>query len=315
MAPMKIHVDDTTGKRIDAYLSSQLPELSRARIQALLKSGDILVNGSKTKPKNPVQAGDTITVNIPEAVSEEAIAEPIDIEVLYEDDDIIVVNKESGLVVHPAAGNQSGTLVNALLHHCHGKLAAEGGEGRPGIVHRLDKDTSGCIVVAKTDEAHRHLVAQFKARETKKQYIAVVQGSPIKHQDTIFTQIGRHPVNRLKMAVVNPGSGKPAITDYQWLGHDSTSDSSLIFCDIHTGRTHQIRVHMLHIGCPIIGDPIYAKPNRQKAQTGRLMLHARRLTISHPRTHERLTFRAPIPDSFLPWTDRFYSDALDSDTP
>ncbi|MEO1857836.1 MAG: RluA family pseudouridine synthase [Rubritalea sp.] len=302
---MKIQVDDNTGKRLDVFLSTQLPELSRARIQSLLKSGDILVNGQKAKAKNSTQVGDSILVNIPEPKSDTAEPEDIPIEVIYEDEDLIAINKTSGLVVHPAAGNATGTLVNALLHHCEGKLAGIAGVERPGIVHRLDKDTSGCIVVAKTDNAHVDIVQQFKDRTTKKQYLAVVNGVPNKDKDSIFTQIGRHPVNRLKMAVVNPGSGKPAITDYTNLGTDDASNSSLIHCDLHTGRTHQIRVHMLYLGCPILGDPIYAKPNRQKAQPGRLMLHARCLSITHPRSGKRLTFHAPLPAAFLPWTDRF----------
>jgi 23S rRNA pseudouridine1911/1915/1917 synthase len=308
---MKITVDDNTGKRIDAFLSTQLPELSRARIQSLLKSGDILVNGTKIKAKYPVQVGDLITVEIPEPEPEEAQPEEIPIDVIYEDEDVIVINKESGIVVHPAAGNLSGTLVNALLFHCKGKLAAEGGAERPGIVHRLDKDTSGCMVVAKTDFAHLALVDQFKQRETKKQYLCVVEGKPSKGEDSVYTNIGRHPVNRLKMAVVNPGSGKPAITDYQNLGYEENSNSSLIHCDLHTGRTHQIRVHMLHLGCPIIGDPIYSKVARQKAQTGRLMLHARRLSFTHPRTGELLTFRAEIPQEFLPWTSKYLLSETD----
>jgi 23S rRNA pseudouridine1911/1915/1917 synthase len=303
---MKIQVDDNTGKRLDVFLSSQLPELSRARIQSLLKSGHILVNGEKTKAKYSIKVGDSITVNIPKPISDTAEPEEIAIEVIYEDEDLIVINKAPGIVVHPAAGNTTGTLVNALLHHCKGKLAGIAGVERPGIVHRLDKDTSGCIVVAKTDNAHVDIVQQFKDRTTKKQYLAVVDGKPHKDQDSIFTQIGRHPVNRLKMAVVNPGSGKPAITDYCDLGTDDTTNSSLIHCDLHTGRTHQIRVHMLHLGCPILGDPIYAKPNRQKAQPGRLMLHARRLSFTHPRSGKRLTFHAPLPEEFLPWTDRFF---------
>ncbi|MGJ8672413.1 RluA family pseudouridine synthase [Rubritalea sp.] len=302
---MKITVDDNTGKRIDAFLSTQLPELSRARIQTLLKSGDIRVNGILTKPKYSILVGDVITIEIPEPEPEEAQPEDIPLSVIYEDDDLIVINKDSGLVVHPAAGNLTGTLVNALLFHCDGNLAEEGGAERPGIVHRLDKDTSGCMVAAKTNFAHVALVQQFKDRETKKQYLAIVEKKPIKDQDSVYTNIGRHPVNRLKMAVVNPGSGKPAITDYQNLGYDEASDSSLIHCDLHTGRTHQIRVHMLHLGCPIIGDPIYAKIVRQKAQTGRLMLHARCLSFNHPRTGERMTFRADIPKEFEKWTDRF----------
>lgn len=303
---MKIRVDDTTGKRLDVFLASQLPELSRAKIQALLKSEDIMVNGAKAKPKNPVAAGDEITINIPEPESEEALPEDIPLDILYEDEDIIVLNKAPGLVVHPAAGNSSGTLVNALLHHCKGKLANTEDSERPGIVHRLDKDTSGCIVCAKSELALKSLLKQFADRETKKQYLAVVQGVPHKESDTIFTQIGRHPVNRMKMAVVNPGSGKPAITDYQLLGTDVETDTSLILCDIHTGRTHQIRVHMVHIGTAILGDPIYSKISRQKAQPGRLMLHARRLVLNHPRSGERMEFIAPIPPEFTLWTDPFY---------
>ena len=304
---MNFHAD-ITGARLDIFLNDKISLLSRAQIQNLIKSGHVTVNGKPCKAKYSVQLGDEIHLEQPEPESNEAQPEPLAVEVLFEDDDLIVLNKTSGMVVHPAAGNSSGTLVNALLHHCAGKLAAEGGDGRPGIVHRLDKDTSGCIVVAKTDFAHRHLVAQFKSRSTKKQYLAVVNGAPIKEADTVFTHIGRHPVNRLKMAVVNPGSGKTAITDYQNLGFDEGTNSSLIHCDIHTGRTHQIRVHMLHLGCPIINDPIYAKAKHQKVNTGRLMLHARRLSITHPLTESRLTFLAPIPSQFEPWSKRFFID-------
>lgn len=306
---MKIRCDDTSGKRLDIFLSTQLPELSRSRIQTLLKSGDITVNGDVAKAKSPVQAGDIIQVNIPEPAPEKAQAEDIPLDILYEDEHLIVLNKPSGLVVHPAAGNLTGTLVNALLHHCQGNLAEVGGAERPGIVHRLDKDTSGCIIVAKSNLAHLALVEQFSSRHTTKHYLAVVQGRPNKDHDTVFTHIGRHPVNRLKMAVVNPGSGKPAITDYTVLGHLPESDTSLVHCDLHTGRTHQIRVHMLHIGTPIIADPIYAKPARQSVQTGRLMLHARRLSITHPVTNQRMTFYADIPEEFSPWSIPF-ADAI-----
>lgn len=302
---MNIRADITTKPRLDVYLCTQLSELTRGRIQALLKTGDITVNGNPCKAKYTVIAGDEISINIPEPKSEEALAEDIPLEVLYEDEEIIVINKASGLVVHPAAGNQSGTLVNALLHHCKGKLATEGGTERPGIVHRLDKDTSGCIIVAKTDAAHIELVRQFKERETKKQYLTVVQGVPSKTEDRVFTNIGRHPVNRLKMAVVNPGAGKSAITDYRVLKTLDDSDTSLILCDLHTGRTHQIRVHMVHLGTPIIADPIYAKSARQKVQTGRLMLHAYKLTITHPKTKKSMQFTAPVPDEFSPWTKDF----------
>lgn len=302
---MKIIVDDTTKPRLDVYLSAKLADMTRARIQALLKSGDILVNGAVTKPKAAVIAGDSITISIPEPVSEEAQPEDIPLHILYEDEEIIVINKDSGLVVHPAAGNRTGTLVNALLYHCGKNFSGIGEADRPGIVHRLDKDTSGCIIVAKTNFSLLALVKQFADRTTKKQYLCVVQGVPNKPADSIFTNIGRHPVNRMKMTVHNPGSGKPAITDYEVLGTLPETDSSLIKCDIHTGRTHQIRVHMVHIGTPILADPIYSKPARQQAKVSRLMLHAHKLTVTHPRTLETLQFIAPIPEEYKPWTDAF----------
>lgn len=297
---MKIEVDCIQPQRIDQFLVGRVPELSRSRIQSLVKSGDILLNGSKTKAKQHVSSGDIIEMTIPEPTSTEAEPQNIPLEVLYEDPDLIVVNKASGMVVHPAAGNADGTLVNALLFHCEGQLAGIGGVERPGIVHRLDKDTSGCLVAAKNDAAHQSLVKQFAERETGKQYLTVVQSKPHKKKDTIFTHIGRHPVNRLKMAVVNPGSGKTAITDYEIL-HTNEDGSTLVKCDLHTGRTHQIRVHMLHIGTPILGDPIYAKPARQQVQPGRLMLHAWKLSFNHPRTNERMHFESPIPDEYALW--------------
>lgn len=300
---MTIRVSDTTGKRLDIFLTTELPELTRSRIQGLLKSGDILLNDCIAKPKQNVAAGDIITINIPEPKPETAQPQNIPLEVLYEDESIIVINKASGMVVHPANGNEDGTLVNALLFHCNNQLAEAAGEQRPGIVHRLDKDTSGCIIVAKTNQAHKSLCEQFAERKTEKQYLTVVQGRPLADEDSIFTHIGRHPVNRLKMSVVNPGSGKTAITDYRLLSHNPDTDSSLIICSLHTGRTHQIRVHMLHIGCPILADPIYSKPKRQKAQPGRLMLHARRLVVTHPVTEQRIEFLAPIPSAFKPWTE------------
>ncbi len=297
---MNIEVDTSEPQRIDQFLVSRLPELSRARIQSLLKSEDILLNGKKVKAKQTVHTGDTISVHIPEPVTAKAVAQDIPLDILYEDEDIIVINKASGMVVHPAAGNAQGTLVNALLFHCKGQLAGIGGVERPGIVHRLDKDTSGCIVAAKNDTAHHSLVNQFASRTNEKRYLAVVQSEPKQTEGNIFTNIGRHPVNRLKMAVVNPGSGKSAITDYKVL-YTAPDGTSLVLCDLHTGRTHQIRVHMLHLGTPILGDPIYAKPARQVTQPGRLMLHAWQLVLDHPRTGERITFEAPLPHEFEPW--------------
>ncbi len=308
---MKIHVDCVKNERLDLYLTKQLPELSRSRIQSLLKTSNILLNDGPAKPKASVKSGDIITVDIPDAVPDKAQPQDLPLSVLFEDEHLIVINKVSGMVVHPAAGNQDGTLVNALLHHCNGKLAGIGGVERPGIVHRLDKDTSGCIIVAKADITHQRLVEQFAERSTGKEYLAVVQGCPPKSKDTIFTNIGRHPVNRMKMAVVNPGSGKEAITDYRVLYHDEENESTLVHCILHTGRTHQIRVHMHHIGCPILGDVIYAKIPRQKPQPGRLMLHARSLCITHPITNERLEFRAPIPEEYFPWSGKTSAPILD----
>ncbi|MBQ4614552.1 MAG: RluA family pseudouridine synthase [Akkermansia sp.] len=297
---MRIIAEDGIGTRLDQYLAGQLPDLSRARIQALIKTGDILVNGKTTKAKTPIEFGMTIEVNIPEPEPAEAQPQDIPISVLYEDKDVIVIDKESGMVVHPAAGNPDGTLVNAVLFHC-GDLSGIGGVERPGIVHRLDKDTSGCIVVAKNDTAHLSLTTQFANRDTSKIYLAAVQGCPREPEGTVFTNIGRHPVNRLKMAVVNPGSGKPAITDYKVLRYDAATDSSLVMCTLHTGRTHQIRVHMLHLGHPLIGDPIYAHPQRQKARPGRLMLHAWRLAFNHPAKNQRIAIESAIPPEYTPW--------------
>jgi len=298
---MEIVVDADPGARLDAYLAARLPELSRSRIQELIREHHILRNDAPAKPRDAVALGDRLHIEVPEPIPAEARPQDIPLRVLHEDDAILVLDKEPGQVVHPAAGNPDGTLVNALLHHCHGRLSGIGGVERPGIVHRLDKDTSGCLVVAKTDTAHRALSEQFSERRTGKRYLAVVQGRPAEAAGTVFTNIARHPVHRQRMAVADPGSGKPAITDHQTLVHDPATDSTLVACDLHTGRTHQIRVHMAHLGCPLVGDPIYAKPARQRARPGRLMLHAWRLRIDHPVTGERLAFEAPIPPEFTPW--------------
>ncbi len=298
---MELRVENNAGMRLDAWLAANLPDLSRSRIQELIREQFILRNGEPAKPRDAVATGDRLSIAIPEAVPAEAQAQDIPLAILYEDEHLVVLDKESGIVVHPAAGNPDGTLVNALLHHCKGQLSGIGGVERPGIVHRLDKDTSGCLVVAKTDLAHQSLATQFSGRTMEKLYLAVVQGIPTPATDTVFTHIGRHPVNRQKMAVVNPPGGKPAITDYKILGIDRSSGSSLVLCHLHTGRTHQIRVHLLHKGCPLIGDPIYAKPERQTAKPGRLMLHAWRLAFDHPVTGERMKFEAPVPPEYTPW--------------
>ncbi len=301
---MEIKVDDPSGERLDAYLAGRLAELSRARIQTLIREQFILVNGHPAKPRDAVKPGDRITIALPEAVPLDAAPQALPLEILYEDDALVVLNKAPGMVVHPAPGNPDGTVVNALLHHCQGQLSGIGGVERPGIVHRLDKDTSGCLVVAKSDPAHQSLVTQFSERSTmEKLYLAVTEGVPKPAQDTIFTHLGRHPVNRQKMAVVNPPGGKTAITDYQILAMDPVTVTALVQCHLHTGRTHQIRVHLHHRGCPVVGDPIYGKPSKTAALAGRLMLHAWRLAFNHPVTGRRLQFEAPIPAEFTPWLE------------
>jgi 23S rRNA pseudouridine1911/1915/1917 synthase len=300
---VEILVEDSQGERVDAFLAARLADLSRSRIQALIREQFIQINGHPAKPRDAVKLGDKITIVLPEAVPLDNEPQDIPLEILFEDDDLVVMNKTHGMVVHPAPGNPDGTLVNALLHHCRGKLSGIGGVERPGIVHRLDKDTSGCIVVAKSDVAHQSLVAQFAGRTMEKLYLAVSQGIPKPAKDTIFTHIGRHPVNRQKMAVVNPPGGKTAITDYEILATDAATLTALVLCHLHTGRTHQIRVHLHHKGAPLVGDVIYGKPSKTSEETGRLMLHAWRLTLDHPISNERLHFEAPIPAEYQHWVD------------
>jgi 23S rRNA pseudouridine1911/1915/1917 synthase len=296
---------DAPAERLDAYLAARLPDLSRSRIQVLIREQYIIVNHQPAKPRDSVKTGDRIEIAIPEAVPLDAEAQDIPLDILFEDDDLLVLNKAPGMVVHPAPGNPDGTLVNAVLHHCKGKLSGIGGVERPGIVHRLDKDTSGCLVVAKSDAAHQSLVTQFSERSTmEKLYLAVTMGIPKPEKDTVFTHIGRHPVNRQKMAVVNPPGGKTAITDYETLATDAATLTALVLCHLHTGRTHQIRVHMHHKGAPLLGDPIYGKPSKNPALPDRLMLHAWRLSFDHPITGKRHSFEAPIPVEFEPWTSK-----------
>jgi 23S rRNA pseudouridine1911/1915/1917 synthase len=298
---LQLTVDISDHERLDAWIASRLSTLSRSRIQDLIREQYIFCNGKSCKPRDSVKVGDVIVINLPEAVPDIAAPQEIPLNILYEDDDLIVIDKEPGMVVHPAAGNPDGTLVNALLHHCQGRLSGIGGVERPGIVHRLDKDTSGCLVVAKHDQAHQHLSAQFADRSNEKIYLCITQGIPSPQQETVFTHIGRDSRNRQKMAVLTPPAGRASITDYTILWADAATKTAFVRCDLHTGRTHQIRVHMKHKGTPLIGDPIYATPARQPVKPGRLMLHAWALGINHPRTEERLRFTATIPPEFTPW--------------
>ena len=301
---MEVRVD-APAERLDAFLATRLLDLSRSRIQTLIREQFIIVNGQPAKPRDAVKIGDSIVIALPEAVPLENQPQEIPLEILFEDDDLIVINKAHGMVVHPAPGNPDGTLVNALLHHCKGQLSGIGGVERPGIVHRLDKDTSGCLVVAKSDAAHQSLTTQFSERSTmEKIYLAVTQGIPKPEKETVFTHIGRHPVNRQKMAVVNPPGGKAAITDYEVIETDAATRTALVLCHLHTGRTHQIRVHLHHKGTPILGDPIYGKPSKDPALPERLMLHAWKLSFQHPITGKRHDFESPVPPEFLPWLEK-----------
>lgn len=277
--------------RLDIFLSCVLPDVSRSRIQNLIKAEKVLLNGKPSKAKEPVEPGDEVTWDEPPAVScETAEAEEIALDILYEDEVLIVLNKPAGMVVHPGAGNVHGTLVSALLHHC-GNLSTIGGVERPGIVHRLDKETSGCIVVAKTDTAHQSLSEQFANREIKKTYLAVTGISPRQRKGTISAPIARHKVHRQKMTVTE-GRGREAVSDYLVLA--ATPTRCLIECKPHTGRTHQIRVHLKYIGCPILGDLLYGK----RGDFTRHMLHAWKLEFRHPVTGEQKVFEATPPPEF-----------------
>jgi 23S rRNA pseudouridine1911/1915/1917 synthase len=290
---MPVHVvsDEAAGLRLDQFLRRELPEHSRAFLQKLIEQGDVRVNGKPSKPSHTVHAGDEISIEIPPPRPLAARPEEIPLDVLFEDADLIVVNKPAGLVVHPAAGNQEHTLVNALLHHCRGELAGIGGVERPGIVHRLDKGTSGCIVVAKTDFAHQALVAQFKSRGVKKIYRAVCWGKLAKPSGRIETVIGRSERDRKKMSV-RVTRGRQAVTDYRVL--KQFPSFALVELHIHTGRTHQIRVHMAHIGHPVVGDATYGR--KPEIPVARMMLHAYKLGFTHPRTQQFVEFTAPVPE-------------------
>jgi len=278
--------------RLDRVLAKQLPEYSRSRLQQLILAGFVRVNGITTRPSHLVRAGDKIELTEPPVEKIENQPEPIPLEILFEDKDLIVINKPAGLVVHPGAGHHSGTLVNALLHHCP-TLSGIGGKERPGIVHRLDKETSGCLVAAKNDIAHRELSKQFTARTVEKIYLALVAGKLRKEAGIIENKIGRHPVHRQRMSV-SSARGRVAKTEYRVLR--SSEHASLVECTLHSGRTHQIRVHLHHLGNPVLGDKIYAP--RLAKDFPRQMLHAWKLGFRHPRTGEWKNFEAPLPDDF-----------------
>jgi 23S rRNA pseudouridine1911/1915/1917 synthase len=293
---INLQVEDR-GDRLDVWLSQQLAELSRARIQKLIEEGNLQLNGRICiAKKTKVQRGDRLSLFIPPAQPLDLQPEAIPLDILYEDNDLIIINKPAGLVVHPAPGNQSGTLVNALLHHCQ-NLAGIGGIQRPGIVHRLDKDTTGAIVVAKTDFAHQHLQAQIKAKTARREYLGIVYGSPATDGGTIDLPIGRHPVDRQKMAVVPiEKGGRNAIT--HWEVMERLGNYSLLHFRLETGRTHQIRVHSSSMGHPIVGDPLYSSGRSIGVNLSGQALHAWKLSLQHPLTGKSIEAIAPPPQEF-----------------
>jgi 23S rRNA pseudouridine1911/1915/1917 synthase len=296
-------------ERLDVFLRRKLPDLSRGAIQRLMADGNIRVDGKIVKPTHHPRAGETIVIQFPEASRATAQAEAIPLDILYEDADLVVVNKPAGLVVHPAAGHQEHTLVNALLHHCSGQLSGIGGVARPGIVHRLDKETSGCLVAAKNDAAHLHLSAQFAGREVGKIYLALACGRMTRLSGEIEASIARDPAHRKRMAVSRNHKGRAARTSYRVL--ERWAGATLVEMDLHTGRTHQIRVHLRHLGFPVAGDRVYGAraTTRLKETTGynapRPLLHSFRLTLTHPRHHRPVTFEAPVPGDFQSALDFF----------
>lgn len=283
--------------RLDAYISKEIEDLSRSMIQKLLEEDKINVNGKIEKPSYKVQEGDIIEVSIEEPKEVKIEAQDIPLDIIYEDNDILVVNKQKGLVVHPANGNPDGTLVNAIMAHCKDSLSGIGGELRPGIVHRLDKDTSGLLIIAKNDKAHIQVSEQIKNREVKKTYIALVRGTIAEDEATINMPIGRSKKDRKKMAVTK--NGKEAVTHFKVLNRYTTNKGSytLLEIKIDTGRTHQIRVHMAEIGHPVIGDSVYSNGKNEFGVEGQC-LHAKRLEFVHPITGKEMKLEAPLPEYF-----------------
>ena len=290
------------GERLDIFLRQKFPAASRGAIQRLIEQGYIRINGQTTKPTHSPRAGEQVAVEWPEARPADAQPENIPLDILFEDEALLVLNKPAGIVVHPAAGNEEHTLVNALLHHCRGQLSGIGGVARPGIVHRLDKETSGCLVVAKNDATHLALSAQFAERSVEKIYLAILCGVLPRDEGNIRAAIARHPTHRKRMAVRDEEEGRAAHTSYRVI--ERLREATLVEARLHTGRTHQIRVHFQHLGFPVAGDTTYGQRQTKRLaeftryEAPRVLLHAHKLAIVHPRTGQRLQCVAPWPEDF-----------------
>ncbi|WP_448586114.1 RluA family pseudouridine synthase [Thermaurantiacus sp.] len=281
------------GLRLDRALALALPTWSRERLKALIAAGEVVLGGAPVRdPARRVRGGEAVDLRLPAPPPMRLAAEPIPLAIVYEDAHLLVVDKPAGLVVHPAAGNPEGTLVNALLHHCGESLSGIGGVARPGIVHRIDKDTSGLLVVAKTDPAHRGLARQFVAHSVGRRYLAVVLGTPVPPAGRIETRLARSPANRQRMAACAAPAGKLAITHYRVL--EGLAGAALVECRLETGRTHQVRAHMAHIGHPLLGDRLYGGRRVMGFGIARQALHAQSLSFRHPVTGENLDFSSPI---------------------
>lgn len=279
-------------QRIDRYLTEMLPEQSRSFFQKLIRDGFVMVNHIIVKVNYRLKTGDLIEIDIPDAVPTEIVPENIPLDILYEDDDLLIVNKPKGMVVHPAVGHSTGTLVNAIMYHCQGNLSGINGEIRPGIVHRIDKDTTGSLIICKNDEAHRNIAEQIKEHSVTRRYVGVVAGTFSEESGTVEGAIGRHPNDRKRMTI-NEKSGKPAVTHYRVL--QTLKGASFMEFELETGRTHQIRVHMASISHPLLGDTVYGNSKNPYKLQGQA-LHARTIGFIHPTTGEYIEVSAPIPE-------------------
>jgi 23S rRNA pseudouridine1911/1915/1917 synthase len=288
------------GWRLDRALAAAVPTLSRERLKSLIRSGAVEASGKAVRdPAAKVSGGEALRVAVPEPSPAHNEAQDIPLTIVFEDEHLLIVDKPAGLVVHPAAGNFDGTLVNALLHHCAGQLSGIGGVARPGIVHRIDKDTSGLLVVAKTDVAHEGLAKQFAAHSIERRYLAIVNGVPKTSEGVVDAPLARSSTNRKKIAVVADGRGKRAVT--HWKRLQALKDAALVECRLETGRTHQVRVHMASLGHPLLGDQVYGRSGKthgkllNELQFHRQALHAAELCFTHPVTKIRLSFSSPMP--------------------